>query len=675
MKIFKLAIRNVMKSFREYSVYLLTLTFGVCIFYIFNSFKSQQVLLGNTEKLLNTLKELNALMGGISVFISIILGTLIIYANRFLIRRRKKEFGIYMTLGMEKREISYILTIETLTVGLLSLVIGLVLGSILSQGAALITAQMLHLKIEKFRLYFSGEAAIKTMIYFGILFLIVLVFNVVAVRKQKLIDLIYASHQHERFTPPKTGVSILLFAGSVLCIGVAYVRMLSGSGAFQTRNLMLCIILGIVGTFLFFFSLSGFLLSAIKKNKRLYLKKLNMFVFRQVSSKIHTEYISMSIICILLFLCVSGLSFGTAVSKLITETSREQSPFALSCRVSPEFLDEEGNTKKYPGNDIAEELKQIGDSIDQTKEQSITVSRYKAPDLKLTVGDQEGSLNAYFIKLSDYNKILSLQGIEGIELDDYEYALNCNLTSKPILKALKAYTNNLKFSVKGAELKSKDTLVFSHVLETVANIDGKAAIVVPDQWVAGEIPEENFIHINYPDGMKEREQHYIKVLKKLRSSYDKKIEVTIETKTAVQDKGESNAATISFLSVYIGITFLITAAAILAIGQLSATSDNILRYSMLHKIGADMGMIQHALLAQILIAFGAPMLLALVHSVVGMTAASSLFAVSVPGNLLGNALFGAVILVIVYGGYFFLTYTGSKKMLMREFSSARTERI
>jgi putative ABC transport system permease protein len=198
----ELALRNVKKSIRDYTVYFLTLTFGVCIFYIFNALESQQTMMEINSSQSRIFKELTQIMGGISVFVSVILGFLILYANRFLIRRRKKEFGVYMTLGMEKGRISRILVIETVFVGLLSLVLGLVIGVFLSQGMSVLTAKLMGAQLTRFQFVFSPAAALKTAVYFGLIFLLVLVFNTITIGKQKLITLIYANKKNEWFNPP-----------------------------------------------------------------------------------------------------------------------------------------------------------------------------------------------------------------------------------------------------------------------------------------------------------------------------------------------------------------------------------------------------------------------------------------------------------------------------------------
>ena len=130
--LFKISVKNIRKSFKDYAVYFFTLILGVAVFYVFNAIDSQTVMLDVRKNVYDIIKLMNEMLSGVSVFVSCVLGFLIIYASRFLIKRRNKEFGIYLTLGMSKRKISIILFFETLLIGIVSLVVGLFLGTVLS---------------------------------------------------------------------------------------------------------------------------------------------------------------------------------------------------------------------------------------------------------------------------------------------------------------------------------------------------------------------------------------------------------------------------------------------------------------------------------------------------------------------------------------------------------------
>ena len=212
--LFKLSIKNMKKSFKDYAIYFLTLVLGVAIFYMFNSLDSQQAMLEVSQSTRELIRLMISLLGMVSVFIAIILGFLIVYANNFLINRRKREFGIYMTLGMGKRQISKIIWIETILVGILSLIVGLVVGIFASQFMSILVAKLFEADMSEFTFVFSKDACIKTCIYFAIMYLAVIVFNTITISRYKLINLLTAIKKNEtaikrNLTTMKREISII----------------------------------------------------------------------------------------------------------------------------------------------------------------------------------------------------------------------------------------------------------------------------------------------------------------------------------------------------------------------------------------------------------------------------------------------------------------------------------
>ncbi|MFQ8600649.1 MAG: ABC transporter permease [Oscillospiraceae bacterium] len=301
---FKLSLKNVRRSLKDYTIYFLTLTFGICIFYVFNSLDSQQAMLDLTSSQRQMIKLLTTMMGYISVFISVILGFLIIYANKFLIKRRKKELGIYMTLGMNKGGISRVLLYETVSIGFISMAVGLLLGVFLSQAFSIVTANLFEVDLRSYTFAFSGSAFVKSILYFGLIFLCVMLFNWISVSKCKLIDLMTANRKNESLKVRKIWVSVVLFLVSLVLLGAAYAMIIHNGMMMLDAEFTGSLILGSVGTLLFFFSLSGFLVKVVQANKRIYLKNLNMFILRQLGSKINTTFVSMAVICIMLLVTI-----------------------------------------------------------------------------------------------------------------------------------------------------------------------------------------------------------------------------------------------------------------------------------------------------------------------------------------------------------------------------------
>ena len=258
MMLFKISLKNIKKSIKDYAIYFFTLVLGVAIFYVFNSIDSQTVMLNVTKRTYEIIDLMTNLLSGVSVFVSFILGFLIIYASRFLMKRRNKEFGVYLTLGMSKRKISLILFIETLLIGIVSLVVGLALGIFLSQFMSILVASLFEADMTRFKFVFSSSACIKSLIYFGIMYLLVILFNTISVSKCKLIDLIYSNKKSEKVKIKNPILCIIIFIISSCMLGYAYYLVTGGVEKLTNFNMIFIpITLGLISTFFIFWSLSG----------------------------------------------------------------------------------------------------------------------------------------------------------------------------------------------------------------------------------------------------------------------------------------------------------------------------------------------------------------------------------------------------------------------------------
>ena len=303
--LFNLSLKNIKKSLKNYAIYFFTLILGVAIFYIFNSIESQTVMLKLSNSTKDIIQLINNILSGVSVFVSFILGFLIVYANQFLMKRRKKEFGIYMTLGMSKKQISKILLVETIVIGLISLIVGLILGIALSQVMSIIVANMFEADMSKFTFVFSISTTIKTIIYFGIMYLLVLVFNTIQVNRQQLIKLLIVNKQNEEIKLKNSFVCILIFIGAAVLLSYAYYNVTAGADNLTEEfSVFLQMVYGAVATFLIYWSISGLVLKLVMVSKNHYFKNLNSFTVKQISSKINTTVFSTTIICLMLFLTI-----------------------------------------------------------------------------------------------------------------------------------------------------------------------------------------------------------------------------------------------------------------------------------------------------------------------------------------------------------------------------------
>lgn len=682
----KLAFRNVKRSFQDYAIYFLTLMFGVCIFYVFNSIDAQQTMMELSQTQHVMIETVNRAMSYTSVFISVILGFLIVYASRFLIKRRKKELGIYQVLGMKKGQIAFIINIETFFVATISLVVGLVVGIFLSQGFAVVTASLFEVKLVGFYFVFSSKAALKTVFYFGITFMLVMFLSTIEIGRQKLIELLYAQNKNEKIKMPNMFVSIVLFIISIILIGVAY-KKISEDGVFLiAKTLLTCIIIGSLGTLLFFMSLSGFLLKAVQQHKTHYLKELNMFVLRQLNTKIATTFISISMVCLMLFLCITALSSCIGLSKAWTARLEEQTPYDATFNISAykEIFDEEGMNTTIKWYDF-----NLKDYIDKTSipysdyAKEYTYVKYYDSGIEIPYvlnekendrGSHKITLQLDFIKLSDFNKLLSMQGKEEVILKENEFIINNSVD----------YLNDvyLEYALNNSIEAFGTTLTFSGMTEYIVNNStsnaSKGKIIVNDETIPDDTPvTTNIFVVNYIKSNQECEELFITVREEAMKSITRYNDTDASanykksahlggTKRFIFDNVKSNSVMVAYIGVYVGIVFLIISSAILAITQLSETTDNKNRYLLLQKLGADEKMINKALFSQIGIFFMAPLILAIIHSCVGIARINKTFESVVKLNVIKDSFFVVIVLVIIYGGYFMTTYFNSKRIVMNQ---------
>jgi len=688
----KLALRNVKKSFRDYAIYFLTLMFGVCIFYVFNSIDGQQAMMVITESAAESMKTLERFVGYLSVFVSVILGFLIVYANRFLVRRRKKELAIYQVLGMKKGQVSRILTIETLLVAIISLAVGLGLGVLLSQGFALLTASLFEVKIASFRFVFSSYAALKAMLYFGIAFVLVIIFNRITVGRQKLLNLLHANRKNEKFRTPPITLSVFLFCVSAVLLGIAYYIIETEKIYIDDNGLFKAIALGIVGTFLFFFSLSGFFLKVVQKTKKLYFRGLNMFVLRQINSKIGTAFVSISMVCLMLFLAIFSLSFAIGFSKSITEDLEKSYPFDLSYLVNSKTEEYDEKTEEFiPIENVAypelmEELKRASVPIDSYAKRVEQIKYYDLPDeygnyIHHKYREENKDDEDYYfdedyvsykscIKLSDYNKLLEMQGKPSVTLKENEYIINYGALrfytdgEKEAYNEYNEYYEKNKVSVSGTELTLKSVEV-APLYNQASNID---AHVLPDKLLENTESYRSYLIMNYIDSTHEyrdlREKATNEMIGNIKANESTPIhDAWVLDKLTDFEESKASAVTVSYLWVYIGIVFAIISAVVLAITQLSEASDNAHRYGFLRKLGADGRMINRALFSQIAIYFGMPLFLAIVHGIFGLRFANDLLTHMGESNIMRESIITAGVIIAIYGGYFLATYFGSKRII------------
>ena len=718
--LFKLSFRNITRSIKDYAIYFFTLVLGVTLFYVFNSVGSQAAVLelNNSRKLIVDL--LAKILSGMSILVVFILGALIIYASRFLIKRRNKEFAIYLTLGMSKRKISRLLFFETLMIGVISLGVGLLLGIGVSQLISVLIAKLFETNMDKFTFVFSEKAFFDTILYFGLIYLIVIFFNTIIVGRLKIIELLQGSKKSEKAFLKNPLLRAIVFVVSASVLGYAYWWVNNDKISLMDRvyNLLWPVIAGVVATFLIFWSLSGLIMEIVTRSKKFYFKGLNSFVFRQISSKVNTAVVSMSLISLLLFLTISILSLCFSINESMKKELAYNTPVDAMAELT-DYLAVYGSNStvgylSHMSNDQGKAA--LATSQDYMKKSLYQNLIDRNPDLAKDIKDHV-ELNVYadssftygqilpsgvmtgmveasiskatvpLVRVSDYNKLAKLYHRDEIHLkdDQYQFLADYKTMAEILDKALTANTQIKyhNFTLNPVAKKHQEGFITSSGFKSNIGI-----LIVPDNVITDQSIGTQALLMNYNLNSSRTAEQIDEDLRKAFDLGDLSVEVTTSeeeaqkavssdrkadrpsgvaiyfyTKLLVKAASVGMQAIATFVGFYLGIIFLISSAAILALKQLSESSDNTEKYAALRRLGASNKMLNRALFVQIAIFFIAPLLIGIIHSIFGIMFASSIIEIFGSDGLLASIPMTVSMIVLIYGGYFLLTYISSKRII------------
>ena len=720
--LFKLSFRNITRSVKDYAIYFFTLVLGVTLFYVFNSVGSQAAVLelNNAKKLIVEL--LSKILSGMSILVVAILGALIIYASRFLIKRRNKEFAIYLTLGMSKRKISRLLFFETLMIGIISLAVGLLVGIGASQLISILIGRLFEADMSKFQFVFSEKAFFDTILYFGLIYLVVIVFNTIIVGRLKIIDLLHGSKKSEKAFLKNPLLRAIVFVLSSFGLSYAYWWVTNDKVSMMDRinNLLWPVAIGVITTFLLFWSFSGLIMEILTRSKRFYYRGLNSFIFRQVSSKINTAVVSMSLISLLLFLTISILSlcfsinesmkkelaYNTPVDAFIelTDYNAVFGPNGPGYGPSASSSDQDWNSQikesqKYMQKSIYQKLVEKDEDIAKSIKEYLEVNVYadhtltfkqalQAEYLTGLVGEFMSKTAVPILRVSDYNKIAKLYHREEISLADNQYQILADY--KPMSDSIdKSLASGFQINYRGQTLSPVAKKHLEGFVTSSGMKSNTGILIVPDKIASGQTIGSRVLLVNYNTSVEHTAQQIDNDLRRIYDLGNLSIEVHTTDEALQKTKEKSKAeeqrpsgvsfsymtkiliytssiglqAIATFVGFYLGIIFLISSAAILALKQLSESSDNIEKYAALRRLGASNKMLNRALFIQIAIFFVFPLLVGILHSVFGIKFASSIIEVFGSGGLLASIPITASMLILIYGGYFLLTYLSSKRII------------
>lgn len=333
----KLAWGNVRRAGRDYLVYLLTLTLGVTVFYAFNTISMQVDIAGIDEE--GLAQVMGSMLGDLTYFLAGVMAFLMVYANNFIMKRRKKEFGLYQVLGMGRGRVATIMALETVIVSVVAFVAGIVLGVGLSQLMTFFTASLFKTQIANFHFFFSMHAFNLALACMLVMFVLTLLLNLRAVRRTKLIELMGAERRNETIKTRNPWLAIAIFAVGVVLVGVAYYRLLRDGFPLTATDSKLqeamnqfgiTTAMVTVGTFALFWGLSGMLIKLLQSLRGVYWRGLNMFTVRQLAAKVNTVCFSMGVIAMILFLAITSVTCGMSIASVMNENLERYNPADMS---------------------------------------------------------------------------------------------------------------------------------------------------------------------------------------------------------------------------------------------------------------------------------------------------------------------------------------------------------
>lgn len=729
----KLAWGNVRRAGRDYLVYLLTLTLGVTVFYAFNTVSMQVDIAGIKEEGLSEL--MGGMLGYLTYFLAGVMAFLMVYANNFIMKRRKKEFGLYQVLGMRRGRVATIMALETVFVSVGAFVAGIVLGVGLSQLMTFFTASLFKTQIADFHFFFSVHAFNLTLACMLVMFVLTLLLNLRAVRRTKLIELMGAERRNESIKTRNPWIAIAIFVVGVVLVGVAYYRLLRDGFPLTATDTKLqeamnqfgiTTAMVTVGTFALFWGLSGMLIKLLQSLRSVYWRGLNMFTVRQLSAKVNTVCFSMGVIAMILFLAITSVTCGMSIANVMNENLERYNPVDVSqtyVYYTPETLDYykeyvnpseadrmvladttvdlyaawHGERKSADNNetgkkvniaDVAGEHVQIDSYLSYTlggSDPSVTAGEMcKAMGEKLPKaleGSNADDMGLFVTPASQYNKLRQMMGEEPVSIGRDQYLLTCDMGGELVDMYTKYMAGGYALTLGGHTLKpatdksDEDTAAIANS-GTGSN---PGTVVVADELLSqlNLQPYASNLLVNYKQGMDvtkaDESIKYTMLDNLLVDGKEPGSWGVFITRSELYTQAAQMNGMISYLAIYIGFVLVVACAAILSIQQLSNVADGRRSYRVLAQIGCDDRQIRHSVMAQQAVFFLFPLAVGLAHSFVALKVIIEL--VSTFGNMSIGGTVGltCAIFLAAYGGYFLVTYLMSTGMVQAAIATRYSE--
>lgn len=662
--LFSLSVKNFKKSIRDYSIYFFTMILGIAVFYIFNAIETQTAMMEVTKTKAAIIDMMNGVMDGVSIFVSFILGYLIVYASRFMLKKRKMEFGVYMTLGMSRVKIAGILWMETIWMGVISLVAGLLAGMGISQFMSLMVSHLFQADVSRFVFVISWKAVVKSILYFLIIYTVVMILNTIAISRTKLIDFMTASRKKEKNLLKNPVVSVVIFLLAWGILGYAYYNVTAGAENLESEFQVLAqVLLGIVGTILVFWSFAGFFMWILGKMPKIYYKKINSFVFGELSNKLNSTVISCSVICLLMFMTICILFSAFARKDFKKAEAKKLAPVDISMvkdlgdGKTIEKVMEEKNISRKDFQDtlnfITYELPEVtqgnivGDAVDRER-----------------FGEAYLNQQIELLSVSTYNQAAEKYHLPTYELEENQYLIIADMEGAVGIFNM-GLKENPELTIKGKAYYPKEKTCQDGFLMMNYDPQNMGFILVPDsvKFTEAEQKKNYFIADYAKDTKAFREEMDEKFFERLNGEKSDEFSVYFTTQSSVYDDSIGSSAMYIFLGLYLGICFLISGSAVLSLKMLSDAADSKEKYRILQKLGCDQKQICRGLRKQNGMVFLLPVILAAVHSVFGIQVCMEMLSIYETKGTAPALVLTMILIGMIYGGYYLVSQFGCEKIV------------
>lgn len=568
-------------------MYLVSAVFSVMIFYIFCSIAFNDVFVKLADNK-PTVKIMFKASAGIVALFSFVF---IWYSNSFFLKERKKEIGIYSMIGMEKKQIAKMLFYENIIIGGLSILCGIILGTMFSKYFSLMLIYLMRETLDiKFTIAFKAFEL--TIVVFFILFLLNSIHSYSIIYRYKVIELLSSQKEGER--APK---------GSLIMSILSLIFILSGYFMTYNKTTMQLVKLGIpvvilvsIGTYFLFNSFIIMLVQAIKKNKRFYYKGENFISTSQILYRIKSNAKTLSIISLLSAVTLTSIGASYSFYRTTEEDINKEMPFSYEFMNVDKILDEkiENTINKYENNKL------------------ILVNNLKFIDAKVYLPVQQNNeFEGKIISQSNYNNVITINNRGSkIKLKDNE----CLVIKVNQGEGKKHNYVNSTASVKLQDSKIDFNIIKFSDIQVVSPFIANSTIVISDGVFSklgnkAKVTNISGYIVQNPEKSKELTAELSKAIPQ---------GVYIDSYYDSYQGFYKGGAILIFIGIFLGILFFLATGSIISFKQLMEAADDKKRYVALRKIGMNRREIKKSVEKQLLITFGMPLMVAICHSTVAL---------------------------------------------------------